>query len=311
MFTESRTRDCFLFLRALLSNQVARFSPSAYLKLIKETGRGSCPESPAQISEYFHTCFMDYLGHLGIHPDLAGDYLKGKYVLEYGPGNILGVALLFYAYGAEQVHCVDRFSFDVLSEENLGVYRLIINTLKGKEKERACSAFNTYGEPQSGFSHEKIRYVVTKDGLIGEKDGYDLIISRAVLEHVNDLEKTFLDIDRALKIGGVSIHHVDLRSHNLDRYREFDFLTVSPPVYRLMFSHKGYPNRWRIDKYRELARRFKLKFVKFEPTGKLDQEKVRIIYPKLAKPFRKLDQDEISWLGFWMMLEHDHLAETN
>lgn len=308
MYSENLTKDGFLFLRALLSNQLARLFPSAYLKLIKETGRGSGPENPAQISDYFHACFTDYLGHLGIKLDRANDYLNGKHVLEYGPGNILGVALLFYAYGAQEVHCVDRFSFDLLLKENLEVYKVMINSLKGNEKKRVCSAFNSYGEPESGFDPKKIRYVVTKNGLIGEKDRYDLIISRAVLEHVNDLEKTFLDLSGALKKGGSSIHQVDLRSHNLDRYKEFDFLTVSPLVYRLMFSHKGYPNRWRTDQYRELANRFGLKFVKFEPSGKLDPEKVKIIHPKLAKPFRRLDQDEISWLGFWMIMEHDPLA---
>jgi len=308
MYSENLTKDSFLFLRALLSNQLARLFPSAYLKLIKETGRGSGPENPGQISEYFHACFVDYLRHLGIPLDFAGDYLKGKHVLEYGPGNILGIALLFYAYGAEQVHCADRFSFGLLVKENLEVYEVMINSLKGNEKKRACSAFNTYGEPQSGFDPQKIRYVVTKNGLIGEKSKYDLIMSRAVLEHVNDLEKTFLDLSRALKKGGVSVHQVDLRSHNLDRYKEFDFLTVSPLVYRLMFSHKGYPNRWRTDQYKELAVKFGLKVLKFESTGKLDPEKVKLIHPKLAKPFRGLDQDEISWLGFWMIMEHDPSA---
>jgi len=273
MYSENPAKDVFFFLRAFLSNQVARLFPSSYLKLIKETGRGSGPENPVQVSRYFHSCFVDYLGHLGTSPDSAYDYLRGKQVLEYGPGNILGVALLFYAYGAERVHCVDRFSFDVSSKKNLNVYQAIIGSLKGNENKRACSAFNAYGEPLSGFDPEKIKYIVTKNGLIGDENRYDLIVSRAVLEHVNDLEKTFLDFSRALKKGGMSIHQVDLRSHNLDRYAEFDFLTVSPLVYRLMFSHKGYPNRWRTDRYRKLADRFNLKLLTFEPTGRPNRKR--------------------------------------
>lgn len=305
MYSENRIKDGFLFSRALLSNQLARLFPSAYLKLTNETGRGNEPMDPGQISDYFYTCFGDYLGHLGIHINNANEYLKGKHILEYGPGNILGVALFFYAYGAQEVHCVDRFSFNIISPENLAVYHMIINSLKEDEKIRACHAFKKYGEPQSGFDPDKIKLIVSKNGLSGENDKYDLIISRAVFEHVNDLDKTFLDISKALKKEGVSIHQVDLRSHNLDRYKDFDFLTLPPFVYRLMYSHKGFPNRWRIDQYKELADKFRLKYLKFEPTGKLDSNKIDLIYAKLAKPFRGLHHDDISWLGFWMIMEHD------
>ena len=311
MYSENRIKDVLFFLRALSSNQLARLFPSLYLRLNKETGRGNELKNPEQISDYFFGCFKDYLNHLGNNINYANDYLKGKHVLEYGPGNILGIALLFYAYGAQQVHCVDRFPFEVFSKENLKVYHMIINSLKENERIRACSAFKKYGEPQSGFDPKKIKYFVTKNGLIGENNRYDLIISRAVLEHVSDLDKTFYDFSKALKKGGVSIHQVDLRSHNLDRYKDFDFLTLSPFVYRLMYSHKGFPNRWRIDQYKELADKFSLKYPKFESTGKLDPEKIKIIHSKLAKPFRALNQDDISWLGFWMIIEHDHFAKIS
>ncbi|MEW5818114.1 MAG: methyltransferase domain-containing protein, partial [Spirochaetota bacterium] len=191
------------------------------------------------------------------------------------------------------------------------VYHEIIHSLKDRARERACSAFIKYGNPQSGFDPGKIKYSITKKGLSGENNRYDLIISRAVLEHVNDLENTFLDVSRALKKVGVSIHQVDLRSHNLDRYKDYDFLTWSPLVYKLMYGYKGFPNRWRVDRYKELADKFRLKCLKLEPTEKLDPVKIKIIHPKLAKPFRRLDQDDISWLGFWMIMEHDHLTADN
>lgn len=34
-----------------------------------------------------------------------------------------------------------------------------------------------------------------------------------------------LDIQRSMKAGGLSVHQVDLKSHGLDRYAAFDFLT--------------------------------------------------------------------------------------
>ena len=125
-----------------------------------------------------------------------------------------------------------------------------------------------------------------------------------MLEHANDLEETRRDIKRTLKPGGLSIHKVDLKSHGLDRHTEFDFLTRRPLVYRLMYSHKGCPNRWRVNKYRELAEKVGLRLKSLTPTGRLAADKVKRIYPEAAPHYGNISPDEFSWLGFWMTLEH-------
>jgi SAM-dependent methyltransferase len=240
-------------MKAFLSNQLARFTPGFYVNLTHQTGRGSAEESPSQVAEYFIRCFNDYREQLGQNKAEFNEYLKQKRVLEYGPGDTLGVALLFYAHGSELVHCVDRFPLQKLSEKSLKVYQVILESLGRIERERACAAFVVNGKPETGFNTDAINYFITKDGLSGENSKYDLIISRAVLEHVNNLEKTFYDIARALKKDGLSIHLVDLKSHGLDRYQPFDFLTWPSLLYQLMFSEKGFPNRWRINKYQRIS----------------------------------------------------------
>ena len=54
-------------------------------------------------------CFNDYFVKLNIDKFNITGWLTGKAVLEYGPGDILGVALLMKAHGAKRVICVDRF----------------------------------------------------------------------------------------------------------------------------------------------------------------------------------------------------------
>lgn len=303
MYTENIGEDGYRFAKAFLTNQVARFAPKIYMNLTHETGRGDGGAEPSQTADYFYRCFHDYGERLGLDDDQFRNFLKGKTVLEYGPGDILGVSLLMYAHGADFVHCVDRFPREKISKKNIETYNKILARLAPEQRSRAIHAFNDCGDPGSGFNPSIVRYSVTKDGLIDEKSAYDLIISRAVLEHVNCLEMTILDMAHALKEDGIAIHNVDLKSHNLDRYQPFDFLTWPETIYRLMNSHKGRPNRWRVDKYKECVNRSGLQFKTLAHTGKLNDEEIDRIRPKLATGFRDLPTEELTWLGFWMVLE--------
>ncbi|MDH5561840.1 MAG: class I SAM-dependent methyltransferase [Deltaproteobacteria bacterium] len=304
MYTENPVKDAVIFCKAFLSNQLAKFAPKLYVKLTHQTGRGGEEGDGSQVANYFFMCFDDYLKQLGVKIEHVESYLKNKLILEYGPGDILGVALLFYAYGAETVHCVDRFPLSKMSEKNIDIYVQLLNSLGGKERKRAEAVFKEKGNPASGFNEHCIRYKVTKNGLSGANNAYDLIISRAVLEHVNDLKETMFDVKRCLKKDGLSLHEVDLRSHGLDRYTDFDFLTWPTFLYALMYSHKGFPNRWRVSTYKELANSSRLHVKELKPTGRLDQSKLSFIRPKIAKEFRLISPDELSWLGFWVHLEH-------
>lgn len=217
LYTENHPRDALLFAKALLSNQLARFAPSTYMRLTQETGRGGAEQSAVETAAYFARCVEDYRGQLGLDEAQFGPFLKDKSVLEYGPGDIFGVALLMYARGAARVHCVDRFPLHRASVKNLDVYREIVQALDEPARSRANSAFNEFGKPESGFNSDAICYVVSRFGVSGAKRAYDLIISRAVLEHVNDLGRTFQDVANALKPNGTAVHQVDLKSHGLDR----------------------------------------------------------------------------------------------
>lgn len=303
MYSEKPAADLLLFIKAIMSNQIARFSPSIYVKITQQTGRGRAKESHEETADYFFRCFSDYFQQIGVSKTEYCSFLKNKAILEYGPGDTLGVALLLYAYGAKSIHCIDRFPLSGDSAKSPDIYNALLRLLDKKTYKRASNVFIETGNPRSGFKPELISYSIKKNGLSGDIRKYDLIISRAVLEHVNDIESTILDIRNALKPGGISIHKVDLKSHGLDRYRDFDFLSWPVFMYNLMYSHKGFPNRWRVNKYFEVIQETGLQMRSTTPTGRLDHKDIDHIKIKLSKPFKNIPTEKLSWLGFWMVVE--------
>ena len=225
MYSENRVDDAIRFTKAWMSDHIAHFAPRLYVKLTAQTGRGAAEESVQQIADYFRKCFYEYFQVLNITQDKIHDVLRSKRILEYGPGNITGVGLLMYAHGAAQVICVDRFPLVSMTQKNIDVLRNLIDGLEGKERVRAEQAFNEAGNPASGFASHSIKYLVRKSGLSGLVKYVDVIISRAALEHVNDLGATFRDMHNASHDSGIAIHQVDLKNHGLHRKNPLDFLT--------------------------------------------------------------------------------------
>ncbi|MDT4331265.1 hypothetical protein ACQE3E_15035 [Methylomonas sp. MED-D] len=129
----------------------------------------------------------------------------------------------------------------------------------------------------------------------GKTARYDVIISRAVLEHVDQLDATFLDIRQALRADGVSLRKVDLKSHGLEPYPPFDFLSWPTGLYRMTYSRKGLPNRRRAT---GLATK-KLRLVEALDLD-LDLEAVNAIRPHLASEFRDLEPSLLGWQRFWI-----------
>ncbi len=303
MYSENPWRDVRLFVKAVISNQIARFFPETYVRMTAQTGRGRTDTDPVEVANYYVNCVQDYREKLGCLTDSDfSSYLAGKTVLEYGPGDVLGVALLLYAWGARRVDCVDRFPLSRLSENNIKIYHELLKSLSGNARDRALSVFRHHGDPASGLEEERIRYRVDSNGLSHANEEYDLILSRAVLEHVNNLEGTLKDVYLALRKGGDTVHLVDLKSHGLDRYREFDFLTWPDWAYRLMYSHKGFPNRWRVDYYKRVAEEQGFHIISLESTGYVDQDAIGILGKHMAPRFRNVPYDLLSWKGFWIRM---------
>jgi hypothetical protein len=294
--------DAVRVARAAATNQLARFAPAAYIRLTGQTGRGSAAEeSTGDIAEYFRTCADDYFERLGIAPADAAAFLAGKTLMEYGPGDLPGVAALMVARGANKVYCVDRFPLVNLSDKNALVLGRLIDGCRGAELDRIVSCLADKDNPGSGFDARRIEYLVRPSGLSGLQGTVDLVFSRAVLEHVNDMDATFADMTLAMRAGATAIHLVDLRSHGLHKSNPLDFLEWSPALWALMYSEKGVPNRWRIDKYRAVLDRLPVDVQSLEATKLAASEHVTLVRPRLAGVFRNLSDEDLRWLGFWLV----------
>jgi len=287
--------------RAILSNMLARATPGLYMRLTGETGRGPESETPDAVADYFRQCFFDYFRQLDIEPGAIPDWLHGKSLLEYGPGDVPGVGLLMLAHGADTVTCVDRFPLSQRNRFQIAVLRSLMDRLEGEAGRRARACFVDPDAPASGFRPERLDYHVTHDGTSGLEACIDLVYSRAVLEHVNDLDATFLDMARSLKPGGIAIHQVDLKSHGLHRENPLDFLTWPVRLWDLMYAGKGVPNRWRLDRYHAALERAGLEIRHLEATAHASPGEVEEVRPWLARPFRELDDDTLRCLGFWLI----------
>ncbi|MBK1686107.1 methyltransferase domain-containing protein [Rubrivivax gelatinosus] len=289
-------------LRAVATNQLARFAPGLYVRLTGQTGRGAAAEeAAADVAGYFRRCVEDYFARLGLASDAADAFLAGKSLMEYGPGDLPGVAALMVAHGAERVCCVDRFPLVSLSEKNARVVGDLVAASAGRERERLVACLRDPADPRAGFEPTRIEYLVRPSGLSGLTDAFDFVFSRAVLEHVDDLEATFADMVRAMRPGALAIHLVDLRSHGLHRRNPLDFLAWSETAWRWMYSAKGVPNRWRIDRYRHIVERLPVEVLQFEATHCAAPEQVSDVRPLLAAPFRGVSDDDLAVLGFWLV----------
>lgn len=290
-------------LRAVATNQLARFAPGLYVRLTGQTGRGAATEEGASdIARYFRDCVDAYFERLQIAPADVAAFLKGKTLMEYGPGDLPGVAALMVARGARKVYCVDRFPLVNLSAKNTRVLTDLIDGCRGAERDRLVGSLANPEDPSAGFAPERIEYLVRPSGISGLRSAVDMVFSRAVLEHVDNLEATFSDMVAALRPGGVAIHQVDLRSHGLHKTNPLDFLAWSPALWRWMYSQKGVPNRWRIDKYRAILEALPVELLALDPTKCASPEHLAEVRDMLAAPFRGVNDQDLSWLGFWLLM---------
>ena len=192
---------------------------------------------------YLRTVFADYLRYAGCSA------FFGK-VAEVGPGDNCGIGLLLLEGGCHSVDLVDRFYshrdpvrqasiYRELTKHHPGIARILEGT-NLEDEATFPGIYRHYGEEASAECFFK------------EGQDYDLILSRAVLEHVRDPLLALRRMTVALKPGGLLLHKVDLRDHGMfsGQYPELKWLEISERAYRRMSQAKGRPNRVLFHQYR-------------------------------------------------------------
>jgi len=270
---------------------------------------------------YIESVFADYLERTG----LAASELAGKDILEVGPGDNLGVALCFIAKGARSVACIDAFDPRRDERKNARIYRLLIERLPAEERQRVADAVS-FGEDAVRLDPAR---VACHYGCPVEKAGerlgsarFDLIVSRAVLEHVRDVGDAWDQMVALLRPQGAMCHKIDFRNHGLfERFHPLFFLTVGDALWRLISFPDPSLNRERLPTYRRLAQ------ADFESTrcfithilegedlqpypeqlifrrdyGEPERSAVRAIRPRLSARFRGLSDEDLLASGVFLV----------
>lgn len=190
----------------------------------------------------------DWRGSLAKHAGRASGF-EGLRVLELGPGATLGTGVLLVGLGARSYQAVDAFALAASTPP--GFYRALAESdlPEGVDRARMRQAIEALEQGREG----PVSYVVDPGFDVARAVGgrrFDLIVSNAVFEHFDDVERTIAQLGEVAAPGALFIAMVDFQTHsrllrgadpnNIYRYGE--------GLYRLL-AYPGQPNRRRPDDY--------------------------------------------------------------
>lgn len=194
---------------------------------------------------YINDVFRDYKHYGGI------DRFYGK-VAEVGTGDSCGVGILFLRDGCEHVDLIDKYYSNRSTFRQSEIIRELTETNPALIK--ANIATNTYSEENVNGLSRHYGQQASAENFFKENKGYDFIVSRAVLEHVDDPETSLLLMAKALNTNGMMLHKVDLRDHEMftPDHGDLTFLKFPSWYYALMTKSSGRPNRILANRYQNV-----------------------------------------------------------
>lgn len=272
---------------------------------------------------YIQAVLTDYLTYAG----LSAEALRGKRILEIGPGYNLGLALRLLSLGAAQVVSIDKFYSLLDGEKQLEIYRTLREELTDQEKDLFDQVISL--EKHFTIHSDRLKYLhgqgIDEMAPVFDPHSFDLIISRAVLEEISDLDAVFSTMDHLLVSGGLMIHKIDLRDYYMFSGYGMDpltFLTIPERIYTWMTKDTIKPKRRLMNYYRDKmedlgyeAKIFITHIVGKEKELIPHKETIEIgtdysqatldlldqIRPKLANPFKNLSNDILMVAGIFLL----------
>lgn len=222
--------------------------------------------------------------------------VKGKAILELGPGGSLGFGLLALEAGAKKYLAIDDGTHTFIEKSRVLQYRKLLKNPRDID--------HYFIHTKEGFTYntEVLKYesIDQESRYPMPDDSVDIIYSCAVLEHIHDLDLCFSEMTRVLKEGGIMYHEVDLRDHIFSQ-ESLWFLTISDFWFRTLFSHTGgFVNRKRLSGYQNTAKKYGLSIVSFESIIRYNNtvvpKKLRLLY----------SEEDIDTLAFYIVLKKNH-----
>lgn len=173
--------------------------------------------------------------------------VRGKSVLEIGPGDHLASGLAFLAAGARSYAAIDRFPGAYSSDLSRRWYRLIAQTWSEKYPDLK---WPQHLDPERFPDYPEVTTHAASVENFDDDARYDIVCSFAVGEHVSDVSAFAAVNARVLYGTGAGLHVIDFGGHQWDRPDDpYLFLRFPRPVWRAMASNRGLPNRVRFHEY--------------------------------------------------------------
>ncbi|MBN8436971.1 MAG: methyltransferase domain-containing protein [Candidatus Accumulibacter sp.] len=190
-------------------------------------------------------CYSVYLRHLVI-ADQHGLATDPHTIVELGPGDSIGIGLMALLTGAEQYYAIDAVRH-ASSATNSLIFDELTKLLtaqtpipSGGEFAEILPKLDDYRFPTKILNEirlsqflatdrlSRLRMALASDLVTGPirylapmgrmhdipVNSVDLIISQAVMEHIDQLDETYTECFRCLKPGGFMSHQIDLRCHD-------------------------------------------------------------------------------------------------
>jgi len=145
----------------------------------------------------------------------------------------------------------------------------------------------------------------TNTGEIRSINKYDLIFSKDVLEHIDDLNLAFREMYKCLEINGTMIHKIDFQTHTsfIQEKDRLNFLRYSDYVYNKFVKFKGGPNRLRMPELIFLAKTVGFKIKKIHIDKKMTKNELASVRGYLNKNYKNLANNHLIPLSAWIMFE--------
>lgn len=161
------------------------------------------------------------------------DDIRGKSVIEFGPGQNFGTVLILKAWGAKAAAVADRFLVSFDENYHVPVYKEIARILQAEHPNTDISVFNAV--ISRGHAPELITEIEAplEDFPVGEV-GFDVTLSNAVFEHLYDPYLAISNLHSSMSVGGIGSHQVDFRDHR-DFSKPLDFLLMDEVGFVRMF----------------------------------------------------------------------------
>ncbi len=223
-----------------------------------------------------------------------------KHVLELGPGPDLGTGFVILALGAQSYTAIDKY--ELISQTPKKFYKTLFGELKKypgyKKAQTALDQFQ-----KQGFS-DYFSYIYEPSFSLNNLPlrKFDVLVSQAVLEHLDDARKTFEALQNTLSVNAIMVHEVDLGTHTrwVRTLDPLNLLRYSDIVYDLL-SFNGSPNRLRMSDYQEILDCLGFEKIETKQIIILDKGYVKKSRLHLSEKFRRYPDEDIETKSFYLL----------